>query len=67
MKGARIRAETSRADAERRMRSAIDDVMTGHISINDAHRNRKVSREALRAELSKRGWADPHSRVRRSS
>ena len=64
---ARIRIETGKADAERRMRSAVDDVMTGHVSIQDAHRNRKVGRDALRAELEERGWVAPHRNARRKA
>lgn len=66
-KDARVRIETGKADAERRMRSAVDDVLDGHIPIQAAHRNRKVGRDALRAELEKRGWVDPHRSSRRKA
>lgn len=62
-----LRFEMERKDAERRMRAAIDDVMDGGVTIRDAHRNRQVNREALREELEKRGWKDPHRRQRRES
>lgn len=64
---ARLRIETGKADAERRMRSAVDDVMDGGVSIQAAHRIRNVGRDALRAELEKRGWMDPHRNFRRKA
>lgn len=65
LKEARQRIETTRADAERRLRSAVEDVLGGDVAIAEAHRNRKVGRDALRAELERRGWVDPHRRARR--
>lgn len=63
---ARIRIETGKADAERRMRSAVDDIMDGGMSITEASRNRKVDYDALRAELDRRGWKHIRVRNRRS-
>lgn len=53
---ARLRIETGKADAERRMRSAVDDVMDGGVSITEASRNRGVDYDRLREVLEARGW-----------
>lgn len=66
LREARLRIETSQADAARRLRSAVDDVMDGGISLFDASRNRGVGYEALRTELEARGWKQVRPRQRRS-
>lgn len=53
---ARLPIETGKADAERRMRSAVDDVMDGGVTVYVASRTRRVDYDRLREVLEARGW-----------
>ena len=63
---ARIRIETGKEDAERRMRSAVDDVVDGGVAVYAASRNRGVDYDKLREALASRGWKHIRVRNRRS-
>jgi hypothetical protein len=53
---ARPRTDVAPGDYERRLRSAVADVMDGDVAIYAASRNRGVPQDNLRAALEAAGW-----------
>lgn len=54
--GARRRPVAEGPDYERRLKSAVADVLDGSLGLNEAMRNRQVSEPRLREALVAAGW-----------
>jgi len=50
----------------KRLRRAVEDVMTGGLSMGEAARNRRVSEPRFRIALAAAGWVPKRVRQRRS-